>query len=99
MFKFMQARFEWPDDKLALYQGIFGMAHVPGISFGVILGMWLMKKSRRNCMQICAIVAMIGMGIQMIENMWCITAGKMILGFSSGIMSASAGRILEEFTP
>jgi hypothetical protein len=42
---------------------------------------------------------MIGMGIQMIENMWGITAGKMILGFSSGIMMALAGRILEEFTP
>lgn len=63
MYVFMQIRFDWPDDKLALYDSIFGQAYLPGAAIGSILTGWLLGKGRRICMYLCTISAIMGIGI------------------------------------
>ena len=38
MYAFMRVRFHWSEDQTVLYNGIYGMANLPGTAIGALLG-------------------------------------------------------------
>lgn len=87
----MRIRFNWADDMVPLYNSIFGQAYLPTAAIGSILTPMLMAKSKRISILLPSIVAIFGISIHLIENMWAMLLGRVIIGFSNGIMVASTG--------
>jgi MFS family permease len=50
-------------------------------------------------MILCTLFSIPGITLQIIENQWCILAGRFVLGLSQGFFMATSGRLVEEFSP
>ena len=99
LYTFMRVRFDWPVDMVATYNSIYGQASLPGAALGSFVTGRLLSKGRKLCMIVATLVSIIGILVQLIENMWLIFLGKAITGFSMGMYAAYSGRIFEEFVP
>ena len=99
LYAFMSVRFNWDVDMIPTYDSIFGSATLPGAAIGSFLGSKLLRKGRRSVLYLTTVIATVAISILMVENMWVILAGRILMGFSMGFLSISTGRFLEEFTP
>jgi MFS family permease len=46
-----------------------------------------------------SVFSILGMLIYLIDNLWCIILGKVVMGIAFGMLQTSGGRILEEYVP
>lgn len=99
LYAFMEVNFDWPKDMLATYDSIFGQASLPGGAIGAIITGRLLSRGRRICLLLCTLLAALGIGLQLVEDMWVILLGRVVTGFSAGFLGGAQSRILEEFTP
>ena len=58
----MKVRFNWEDNMVAIYTGIFSQAHLPAAAIGSIINGKLLSKGRRLCLYVLTVTAMLGIG-------------------------------------
>ena len=59
----------------------------------------LMKSGRRRVLILAAIIGSIGAGITIIQRFYAIIIGRLIYGFSCGLIAITMPRVMEETIP
>ena len=50
-------------------------------------------------MMLVSLFSVIGMLFYLIDNLWCIILGKVIMGIAFGTLQTAGGRVIEEYVP
>ena len=95
----MRYHFKEYNEHRALYDGIFGQANLPFAAITGLLTGQLLAKGRRPVMMLISVFSILGMLIYLIDNLWCIILGKVVMGIAFGMLQTAGGRILEEYVP
>lgn len=72
---------------------------VIGMTFGRLFGAKFVQKGRKLCVITSAIIGLVAIGIQMVENVSCLIGGRFVYGIASGIFIAVGIRYVEECSP
>lgn len=99
MDEFFNIKYNWPQNMHALYIAILTGAAIVGLAFGSLTSGVLMKSGRKRCMLIATAIGVTGICIEMIDNFWVISVGRLIYGFACGIYAPCIGRYIEEMLP
>lgn len=75
------------------------VSQYPGIFIGNGIGSMLVTKSRKIGTYPCAVLWLLCLSIQMIENPVAFAAGRLINGIAQGITLVQVNRMLEEYAP
>ena len=70
-----------------------------GMTLGAVSGGVLMRFGRRRALIISSILGLIGFGITLRFDIYCLIAGRCLIGFSTGLFSSIGPRYLEETLP
>ena len=74
-------------------------ASVLGVSIGAIAGGKIISNGRRKAVIIFDILAIIGSLMSVITNFYVIVIGRLIFGFSAGVLATACPKIVEETIP
>lgn len=72
---------------------------VLGLAIGAIMGGKFIGIGRLKCFIISSLIGSAGVGVTLIENIGTILAGRVVYGFSIGILSVNIPRYVEETVP
>lgn len=78
---------------------MLGASGVLGMTLGSIIGGRVVKLGRRAAFLIACMVGIVGVSITMIERIPFILLGRLIYGFSCGLISICVPRFIEETVP
>lgn len=95
----LKVQLEWPDDKVETYTTIVSSASVAGVAFGAVMGGTFIANGRKRIILLFSILATIGCIMAMIKDMWVLTIGRLLYGYSAGVFLASGPAILNETIP
>jgi len=99
MDTFLKIKYDWPKNLVSTYTSLLTASAIIGLAFGGFTSGRLMTKGRKQCMLIATVVGVVGVGIEMIDNMWAIFIGRLIYGYACGLYSPCIGRYIEEVVP
>ena len=74
-------------------------ASVLGVSIGAIIGGKIITYGRRKAVLIFDLLGIIGSGLSVIPNLDVILVGRLIYGFSAGVLVTACPKIVEETVP
>ena len=80
-------------------ESIVGSSVVLGICFGAATGGKLIQYGRRFTLIIAALIGIVGVSINLVQNFILLVVGRVIYGVSAGFMAVAAPRFLEEYVP
>lgn len=95
----LNARFGWDDHEATINESIIGSASTLTLMLAAAITGSLMKSGRRRVLIVSAFIGIIGSAISMYEAFATIVVGKMIYGFSVGIIAIGMPRVMEESVP
>ena len=72
---------------------------MPMTMVGALLAGRILQFSRKKCLLIISLVGFVGISLQLVESIWFIFLGRVIMGLPQGIYMVCSGRIIEEHTP
>ena len=93
------AKFEWSTEETQFYNSVINVCSVVGMGTGSIAGGLIIPIGRRKTLIIFNLFSMVALGITLIENVWAISVGKLLFGFSAGVISIAAPKMLDETVP
>lgn len=99
MTEFLTIKYDWPEEMQPLYIAVITGAAIVGLAFGSLASGVLMKRGRKRCMLIACAIGVTGCCIEMIDNFWVISFGRLIYGLACGISAPCIGRYIEEMLP
>lgn len=70
-----------------------------GLAIGSITGGKIISIGRKKVVFITSLIGIIGVSLSMITNIWVILVGRLIYGYSTGIVSVLVPRYIEETVP
>ena len=95
----LNARFDWDKHEATINESIIGSASTLTLMIAAALTGALMKSGRRRVLILSAFIGIVGSVISMYETFATIVIGKMIYGFSVGIIAIGMPRVMEETVP
>ena len=93
----LQAKFNWM--RPGLMESIVGSSATLTLMVGSYFAGILMKRGRRRVLILAAIIGSIGAGITIIQRFYAIIVGRLIYGFSCGLIAITMPRVMEETIP
>mmetsp|Transcript_4389 Transcript_4389/g.7430 ORF Transcript_4389/g.7430 Transcript_4389/m.7430 type:complete len:123 (+) Transcript_4389:213-581(+) len=97
---FFNVHFDWESAAdQSKYEGMIGGAVVLGMTLGAVSAGSMMKLGRRKALIGSSFVGVLGICITMVLQFYCILAGRVLFGFSCGVISALIPRFIEETVP
>ena len=82
----MAKQFGWAEEDIKLYNSILGNCGLVGVMIGSLFGGPLIVKGRRRAILNFSIVMCFGVGLTLIQTMPTMCIGRLITGFSGGIL-------------
>ena len=95
----LNARFGWEGSTATINESIIGSCSTLTLMLSAALSGQFIKKGRRICLIASAIIGIIGTAITIYQNFWAIIIGRLIYGFSVGIIAIAMPRLMEETVP
>ena len=95
----IDAKFGWDKDESTLYQSMIGSFAVGAMMFGSSLSGWLIVIGRAKVLRIAAFIGIIGVTLTLFINIYMILAGRLMYGFSTGMIAVAMPRYMEECVP
>jgi len=96
---FRVSLFDNDEETTQLWASMISAIGVLGTAFGSIFGGTIIRHGRRRILIIAGWIAIIGSGLSLIPNKYCILFGQLIFGIGGGISMSAASTILEETCP
>lgn len=87
------------DDKQLQAASWIGASITLGMTLGAVSGGRIIKIGRRKTLFLSICLGILGLSITMVENFNVILVGRLIFGYSGGVMSVTAPRFVEETVP
>ena len=95
----LNAKFGWEDEKATIMESIIGSCSTVTLMISAALSGTLVKYGRRQALILSAFIGIVGTAITVYENFWAILIGRLIYGFSVGIIAIAMPRLMEETVP
>lgn len=97
--KTLDAKFNWDKKTSTLYQSMIGSFAVGAMMVGSTLGGKLIAIGRVKVLDIAAVVGILGVALTLIEDIRTILAGRLLYGFSTGLIAVAWPRYMDEVLP
>ena len=91
-------QFDWKEEATEWNTAISSIS-IFGLIIGSFTAIFFVRKGRRNTIIWMSFVGIIGIIPTLFLNIWLILAGKLIYGFSAGVMIVAASLYLQETVP
>ena len=95
----MNAKFDWDDHEATIHESIIGSSSTLTLMVAAGLTGTLIKSGRRRVLIWSAYIGIVGSLVCLYENFYVIILGKMIYGFSVGLIAIGMPRVMEETVP
>ena len=95
----LNAKFGWEGSTATINESIIGSCSTITLMISAALSGSLVKYGRRPALIISALIGIVGTAITIYENFWAILIGRLIYGFSVGIIAIAMPRLMEETVP
>ena len=95
----LNAKFGWDDHEATINESIIGSCSTVTLMISAALSGSLIKYGRRRALIMSACIGIVGTAITIYENFWAIIVGRLIYGFSVGIIAIAMPRLMEETVP
>ena len=95
----IDAKFDWDDDQSTLYQSMIGSFAVGAMMIGSSVSGKLIVIGRGKVLQIAAVIGIVGVVLTLFINIYMILAGRLLYGFSTGLIAVAIPRYMEEALP
>ena len=95
----LNAKFGWEGNTATVNESIIGSCSTVTLMISAALSGSLVKYGRRKALLISALIGIIGTAITIVENFWAIIFGRLLYGFSVGIIAIAMPRLMEETVP
>ena len=92
-------KFKWDHDDSILYSSLISSFAVGAMCIGTPVSGRLMKIGRLRVLDLAAIIGILGSGMTMYLNLYCLLAGRILYGFSLGLLVISWPRYMDEVLP
>jgi MFS family permease len=92
-------KLNWNPDEKTLYNSLIGSFAVGAMCIGTPISGRLMKIGRLRVLDLAAIVGIIGSALTMILDIKALLAGRILYGFSLGLLVISWPRYMDEVLP
>ena len=95
----LNAKFGWSGSTATVNESIIGSCSTLTLMVSAALSGSLIKYGRRQALMASAVIGIVGTAITIYENFWAIIFGRLIYGFSVGIIAIAMPRLMEETVP
>jgi len=95
----LDAQYGWNKSDSTLYSSLISGFAVGAMACSCPIGGRLMKSGRLMTLDISAVAGMIGIGLTLFLNIYAMLAGRILYGFSLGLLVISWPRYMDEVLP
>lgn len=95
----LNAKFHWNKHEATINESIIGSCSTVTLMISAAISGWLVRFGRRRALIISALIGIVGTAITIYENFWTIIVGRLIYGYSVGIIAIAMPRLMEETVP
>jgi MFS family permease len=97
--KSLEVQLKWSKENVDANTTLVSTASVLGISIGAIAGGKIISYGRRQAVLIFDLLGILGSALSIIKNFNLICIGRLIYGFSAGVLVTACPKIVEENVP
>ena len=94
----INAVFGW-DNSAALYDSLYSSIFALGAAVGCSSAGKLIQYGRRRAHFIAGGIGIVGVGLQCFETLPTLFIGRLIYGFTTGLVSVATTRMVDEYVP
>jgi hypothetical protein len=95
----MAVKFGWNENETKLYNSLMNAASCFGMGSGSLAGGFIIPIGRRKTIIYFNFLSIIATCLTLNLNIWSIIAGKLLYGFSSGVINIACPKMLDETVP
>ena len=89
----------WDESKIDFFTSLLQTSSVVGLTLGSLSGGMFIKYGRRKALINFNMIGLIGSLLSLYLNIWSMCVGRLIFGFSAGVMLCAAPTMIEETIP
>jgi len=99
--KALRYQLHWGDNlsRIDFMSTVLQSSCIVGIALGSIYGGDFVKQGRRSTLVLFNVVGLVGSALSIVLNFWVICLGRMVLGFSCGVLLCATPKCLDEVLP
>ena len=95
----LAAQFEWAEEDVKFYNSVLGNCGLVGVMIGSLFGGPLITDGRRRAILFFSVVMCVGVGLTLIQTFYTMCLGRLITGFSGGILQMCNIKAVQETFP